>query len=1260
MNARGATGMAEARRAREVFHGAAELPRERRAAYLEEQCAGDPALRAEVESLLAFDGGGDGFLEGTPFTASPSLASRMGLRVPDRFGRYRVIRLVGEGGMGAVYEAEQESPRRRVALKVVYPGFASGQLLRRFEHEAHVLGQLRHPGIGQIFEAGWEDTPYGRQPYFAMEFISGPTLTGYAERAGLGARERLELIARVCDAIQHAHMKGVIHRDLKPANILVEGGTERRCDGATKGASRPDVGHPKILDFGIARMTDSDIRYATVQTNAGQLLGTVPYMSPEQVSGDPSNLDARSDVYALGVLMYELLAGRLPYDVTDRPLPEVARVIREQEPRTLAGIDPSLAGDISTIVGKALQKEPDRRYQSAADLAADIRRHLAHEPIAARPPTTFYQLQKFARRNKALVGGVAMAFVTLVVAVVVVASLAVREAQLRRVADESAAAARRLAYRTSIAAAGAALDKHQRRVLRERLDEAPEELRGWEWAYLDGLYDRSLATVRLEPGTLALGFDASGGAALTASPDGWVRALDADTGAELSRIRISESPVTDAALAPDGRTIVATDASGGALTIDVRDWTRRWTIEGVVPGCACVFSADARLVACSLEGATDVGVFDAGTGARLHTVRMGPTPPTPLAFHPREPRLLVLDEPRVVEVDYLTGARRTAPRADRVILAPDGRRAFTMWASYITVYDGADWGETATLRGVTGPVTAWDVSFGLGIAALGEGTGWVSFRGAESGDLANVLCAHAERVQQVAFSSGGDRLATITPGGEMKLWRTPDEPAVRTVPPSNDNINLAVFAPGGRLLATSGWGSVKVWDARTGAERWLRVVAHPGEQGGAVAFSADGTSLAAALRTPGVWLFDAATGSHRAIQQERPGAVDALAWLPEGTALALARGASIEVARASDGAILRNLTAGGSPVTCLAAADAAPLIAAGDAGGAVWLWEGEGGSARPIQAECGSPVTSLAFSPDGATIAAGHADGSARVWPAAGGPGGSAQLSADVRDLAFHPDGSRLLATCADGHMHLLRAADADPLLVLDCATDVLFAGEFAPGGTGIAACGPRVGMALFDSGDDEAAQLERRRVRAARRWVDAAFEANNRVSGPTAASLREDPAVPEDLRGLAVEQALARGDQANWLNSLAWGRVQYPNQPREAYDEGLRMAEGAVGASPDYPSYLNTLGVAQYRVGRHADAAATFERCNRLHEQAGESASAYDVVFLAMAYQGMGRTDEAFATLEAARELIASAPAREQGDLRSMLREAEGVIPER
>jgi len=226
--------------------------------------------------------------------------------------RYRVERLLGEGGMGAVYLAHQERPAREVALKLIRPGHTSERMLKRFEHEAEVLGRLLHPGIAQIYEAGTADLGAGPQPFFAMELVRGMPLTEYAAAKGLGTRARLELMARVFDAVQHAHQKGVIHRDLKPGNIQVT-----------------EEGEPKVLDFGVARVMDSDVHASSLATDVGQLIGTIPYMSPEQVGGDPAELDTRSDVYALGVVLFELLAGRLPYSLEKKLIHEAARVIRE-------------------------------------------------------------------------------------------------------------------------------------------------------------------------------------------------------------------------------------------------------------------------------------------------------------------------------------------------------------------------------------------------------------------------------------------------------------------------------------------------------------------------------------------------------------------------------------------------------------------------------------------------------------------------------------------------------------------------------------------------------------------------------------------------------------------------------------------------------------------------------------------------------------------------------------------------------------------
>src|SRR6185295_10970606 len=304
--------------------------------------------------------------------------------VPTRIGHYAIIRILGEGGMGTVYEAQQESPKRAVALKVIRAGHVSPAMLRRFEHESAVLGRLQHPGIAQVYEAGTVPDERGHPvPFFAMEFIRGVPLTEYAKSKGLGTRDRLDLVARICDAVYHA---------LKPGNILVD-----------------ESGQPKVLDFGVARATDSDIQQTTIQTDIGQIIGTVPYMSPEQVGGDPSELDTRSDVYALGVIAYELLSGRLPYSLDKRMIHEAVRIIREEEPTRLSSINRTLRGDVETIVAKALEKEKSRLYQSAESLGSDIRRYLKDEPITARPASTWYHVRKFSRRNRGLVAGLGAA-----------------------------------------------------------------------------------------------------------------------------------------------------------------------------------------------------------------------------------------------------------------------------------------------------------------------------------------------------------------------------------------------------------------------------------------------------------------------------------------------------------------------------------------------------------------------------------------------------------------------------------------------------------------------------------------------------------------------------------------------------------------------------------------------------------------------------------------------------------------------------------
>jgi tetratricopeptide (TPR) repeat protein len=323
-----------------------------------------------------------GTLGSRPTLAGPSGA----VRVPDKVGSYKLLGLLGAGGMGVVYLAEQDRPRRQVALKVMRPGTATPSALRRFEFEAQALGRLQHEGIARIFEAGTDDAGQGPQPYFAMELIRGRPLTAYADDRRLGVRERLALVVKVCRAVQHAHQRGVIHRDLKPANVLVD-----------------EAGQPRVLDFGVARVSDRDVLATCPQTDVGQLVGTLGYMSPEQAAADPDEVDTRSDVYALGVLCYELLAGRQPHALKGKGFSAAVRALADAEPVPLAEVNRAFRGDLDTLVAKALEKDKARRYQTAGDLADDIERYLNDEPIAARPPGKGYYLRKFARRHRTLV-----------------------------------------------------------------------------------------------------------------------------------------------------------------------------------------------------------------------------------------------------------------------------------------------------------------------------------------------------------------------------------------------------------------------------------------------------------------------------------------------------------------------------------------------------------------------------------------------------------------------------------------------------------------------------------------------------------------------------------------------------------------------------------------------------------------------------------------------------------------------------------------
>lgn len=420
---------------------------------------------------------------GRDLSEQPTLASLSGSSVPrgvglpsltGEVGPFRLIDELGRGGMGVVYRAEQASPRRTVALKVMRAGLASDTAAARFEREARVLGMLRHPGIAQIYQAGTAEVAMAGAggvdggmalvPYFAMELVNGEPVTRHARRMDLDIEGRLRLLAEIADAVHHAHTKGVIHRDLKPGNILVD-----------------ERGRVKVLDFGIARLVGDDEEEAErdrTLSRTGQLIGTVSYMSPEQVGGAVDDLDTRSDVYTLGVIGYQLLSGEMPYETEGQSVVETARVIAEREARPLSSVSGRLGGDVATIIGKALEKDRDRRYQSADEFGKDIGRYLRDEPISARPPSTVYLLRKFAKRHRPLVVGASLALAALVAGVIATSALAVVATRQRARADARTEVALQINgfLRTMLESADPTVAQGRELTVREVVDQAASDI----------------------------------------------------------------------------------------------------------------------------------------------------------------------------------------------------------------------------------------------------------------------------------------------------------------------------------------------------------------------------------------------------------------------------------------------------------------------------------------------------------------------------------------------------------------------------------------------------------------------------------------------------------------------------------------------------------------------------------------------------------------------------------------------------------------
>jgi len=806
-------------RVRELLFQALKLTGGDRLEYLDRVCADDAALRAEVDSLIPHVEdenspleGGVGPLPLGPLAAAAEAAAQRGAadddaapQLPERIGPFRIVRRLATGGMGTVYEAVQDSPSRRVALKTLRRELLSPTLLRRFHRETEILGLLQHPGIAQVYEAGTAEGPDGSLPYFAMEFVDGEPLVAWADGRRLDEPARLELFAQICDAVHHAHTQGVIHRDLKPDNILVT-----------------TDGHPKVLDFGVARATDADIQTTTLVTEAGQIMGTLPYMSPEQVSGDPDALDARSDVYALGVVLFELLAGRRPHDLGKRSMPEAARVIREEDATRLGSVDTRYRGDMETIVGKALDKDPERRYASAAELARDLRRYLSDQPIVAHPPSSFYLLRKFARRHRGLVGGVAAGIFALIVGLAFAVNFGLDEAEQRRAAEVAV-------YRATLGAVSTSLEAGVVLGIQDMLDAVPEPMRGWEWDHLSSRTTRHLWEAGVLEDTWP-GWQESEayGVPVVFSHDGErvVSLLDEQTlgvwgaasGEQLHRIDIgapivpaglTSGPGGVAVLTQEARLVICDDRAGAVSHSEQLPGTpldAEWDPHGGLLAVSCVVGE---------EGDDDRGVLLVGAPGSLTPVNRRP-----------------------VHVEHMAWAS-----GGRTLLAQSAYRDETPGHRQYVAFDTRTWDSRqhemwamSSLAAATSP--------GAGLVAAATGSRDVQLfelGGFPGSPPRATLQGHQERdVRAIAVSRDGTLVASASKQGSLRLW----DGATGEVLEAHElvgNPQIAI-SPTGRFVALTSGGRLRVLSPGVSS---VLVLPGPGAYVYGVAWTPDGRTVVA-------------------------------------------------------------------------------------------------------------------------------------------------------------------------------------------------------------------------------------------------------------------------------------------------------------------------------------------------------------------------------------------------------------------------------
>ncbi len=1064
------------KKAEEIFHNAIEIAEPaKRAAYLENACKRDYKLRAEVEALLrAHEKAGD-FLEAPGLEPDATLEESAGIKGPGtKIGRYELLELIGEGGMGLVYLAEQQEPlRRRVALKIVKLGMDTKQVIARFEAERQALALLDHTNIAHVFDAG--TTKAGR-PYFVMEYVEGVSITKYCDEQKLNIEERLELFKQVCEGVQHAHQKGIIHRDIKPSNILV--------------SNHGDKAVPKIIDFGIAKAITQPLTEETFFTHEGQLLGTPEYMSPEQVDLATQDIDTRSDIYSLGVLLYVLLAGVLPFDresLEHAGFAELQRTIREEEPplpstrltnlgkdakviaenrRTqIVTLTRRLHRELEWIPMKAMRKDRTRRYRSASELADDIQNYLTGTPLIAGPESTVYRARKFVRKHAGSVATAALVAVIIVLGLVASTALSFRaenarkqEAtartkaeqaekiadkqrelaekqrklaeeqsklaeEQRKIAEEQADKYRNLSYIHSVALADAKYREGTVRGTRQLLKSCPEDLRNWEWYRLNYVLDEAIIT---------FGHDGKSAFAIAFSPDGkriatgrmTITIWDAATGTEIRTLKGHEGPVYSAAFSPDGKWIVSGGGDHLVKVWDASNGEEVMNLEGHEVRISSIdLSTDGKRIVSGDYGGT-IKVWDADSGEELLTIHaiLGEGEYVrSVAISPDGKRIIAgRKSKRVHEWDAATGEKlRTFSAQDQSVLivnySPDGKRiAMGCGGGMIKIVDTETEKETILTEG-----KGWERSLVVSLAFSPDGKRLVSggydrivrVWDTNTGKELTTLTGHPAPINHVVFSPDGQRIASTAYGGQSRIWDPSEDRESKVLKGGHTAlVRDVVFTPDGKRLISASMDKTIKMWDVSKGEVIHTFSGHE-DSIWSMAISPDGRHIVSGSGDNTVRIWDIDSGEQVRKITGHDGDVFSVVFSPDGKRIASA-GKGVRVWDAKTGEEVMTLPMGGSAIAfSIAFSPDGRRIVSGSSR-VVKIWDATTGKELRTLSGHKNTVRSISFTPNGKRIITGGYDATVRIWDAETGDELTVLYgnNRNVEAVAVSPDGKRIVS----------------------------------------------------------------------------------------------------------------------------------------------------------------------------------------------------------------------------------------------------------